>query len=393
MFFITEPDINFRIKGSRDPLGFQPIWQKLGRKVISDLSTVSSNIRDFQLMSFAWYFWGERSDKDFMAFFYKFEQACAYARELYFDKSSYNGKDFVSKRKNDPPFRLSTSNADTILSNQKAYGVFGKYNRPFTKIGIKFQEDFRSVMESAIAEKTDAKLQKLVDKLLTEPTVIVTEHDLKPIADLLKELSDKEKEFYERLLLKALDQEGMPTHKCQNELYHLVKENPELRNDSFQLYPFIESVLNLNISRELEAALVEMKNTEHILYSYANLFRHLQSRPVWPLPEINEEEIFNYFPKKQEYVFRESAVLVLNEALDSLADDKTRVALAAIERNQTVSKRRNNSAWIKQEKEKLVRYYADGGREISTLDVNNAYENSYFIPTYISLFNQIDPLT
>ena len=41
MFFITEPNINFRIKGSRDSLGFQPIWQKLGRKVIKDLSTVS----------------------------------------------------------------------------------------------------------------------------------------------------------------------------------------------------------------------------------------------------------------------------------------------------------------------------------------------------------------
>ena len=101
MFFITEPDINFRIKGSRDPLGFQPIWQKLGRKVIKDLSTVSINIRDFQLMSFAWYFWGDRPDKNFMAFFYKFEQACAYTRELYFEKSGYNGKEFVSKRRND----------------------------------------------------------------------------------------------------------------------------------------------------------------------------------------------------------------------------------------------------------------------------------------------------
>ena len=79
MFFIAEPDINFRIKGSRDPLGFQPIWQKLGRKVIKDLSTVQGNIRDFQLMSFAWCFWEDRRDKNFMAFFYKFEQACAYA--------------------------------------------------------------------------------------------------------------------------------------------------------------------------------------------------------------------------------------------------------------------------------------------------------------------------
>ena len=189
MFFITEPDINFRIKGSRDPLGFHPIWQKLGRKVIKDLSTVSINIRDFQLMSFAWYFWGDRPDKNFMAFFYKFEQACAYTRELYFEKSGYNGKEFVSKRRNDLNFRLSSNNADTILSNQKAYGVFGKYNRPFTEMRIKYQDDFISVMESAIDTKTDSKkLLALVDKLITEDVVIITKEELQPIADLLAEL-------------------------------------------------------------------------------------------------------------------------------------------------------------------------------------------------------------
>ena len=110
------------------------------------------------------------------------------------------------------------------------------------------------------------------------------------------------------------------------------------------------------------------------------------------MAEINKEEIFNYFPKKQDYVFEKSAVLILNEELASLVEDKSKIALAAVQRNETVSKRRNNSAWIKQEKGKLVRYYADGGREISKLDVNNVYENNYFIPTYISLFNQIDPV-
>ena len=387
MFFITEPDINFRIKGSRDPLGFQPIWQKLGRNIIKDLSTVSIDIRDFQLMSFAWYFWGDRPDKNFIGFFYKFEQACAYTRELYFEKSGYNGKNFVRKRVNESIFKLSANKVDWILSNQKTFGVFGKYNRPFTEMRIKYQDDFISVMESAINTKTDSKkLLQLVEKLITEDVVIITKEEMHPIADLLSQLSVKEKQFYERLILEN------PTHKCQNELYHLFKKKPELRENIFQLYPFIESVLKHDISLELKACLVEIKNTERILYSYTNLFRHLQSRPVWQLAEINEEKIFNYFPKKQDYVFGKSAVLTLNEELESLAEDKSKIALAAVNRNEMVSKRRNNSAWIKEEKGKLVRYYADGGREISTLDFKNAYENNYFIPTYISLFNQIDPV-
>ena len=387
MFFITEPDINFRIKGSRDPLGFQPIWQKLGRNIIKDLSTVSIDIRDFQLMSFAWYFWGDRPDKNFIGFFYKFEQACAYTRELYFEKSGYNGKNFVRKRVNESIFKLSANKVDWILSNQKTFGVFGKYNRPFTEMRIKYQDDFISVMESAINTKTDSKkLLQLVEKLITEDVVIITKEEMHPIADLLSQLSVKEKQFYERLILEN------PTHKCQNELYHLFKKKPELRENIFQLYPFIESVLKHDISLELKACLVEIKNTERILYSYTNLFRHLQSRPVWQLAEINEEKIFNYFPKKQDYVFSKVAVNDLNKELDSLKKDKSKIALAAVHRNQTVSERRNNSAWIKKEKGNLVRYYADGSREISLLDVSNSYENSYFIPTYISLFNQIDPV-
>ena len=388
MIFITEPDINFRIKGSRDPLGFQPIWQKLGRKVIKDLSTVSVHVRDFQIMSFAWYFWGDRPDKNFMAFFYKFEQACAYTRELYLEKSGYNGKEYVSKRKNATSFRLSTNKADTILSNQKTYGVFGKYNRPFTEMRIKYQNDFISVMETAIQTKTDSKkLLQLIDTFITEDVVIIAKEELQPIADLIGQLTDKEKQFYERLILEA------PAHKCQNELYHLFKKNPELRENTFQLYPFIESVLKHDISDDLKACLVEIKNTESVLYAYANLFRHLQSRPVWQLQEINQQEIFNYFPEKQDYIFGKDAVLILNEELESLAKDKSKIALAAVKRNETVSEKRNNSAWIKQEKGKLVRYYADGGREISKLDVKNVCENNYFIPTFISLFNQIDPVT
>jgi hypothetical protein len=387
MFFITEPDVNFRIKGSRDPLGFQSIWQKLGRRIIKNLSTVSVNIRDFQVMSFAWYFWRERPENGFMPFFYKFEQASAYAREIYFENSSYNGKEFVSKRKNDGSFCLSTDKADTILSNQKSYGIFGKYNRPFTEMKIKHQDDFYSVMQTAIKQTTNSqKLADLVEKIISEDVVVVTKDDLKPIADLLGKLSGAEKQYYEKHILEN------SSHKAQNELYGLLKTHPEFRTTAFQLYPFIKSLLHKNISEELKASLIEIRNTEGVLYSYANLFRHLQSRPVWGLGDIAEESLFKYFPKKQDYVFEHSEVIELNNELQYLKNETSKIAIAAVNRNEKVSMRRNNSAWIKLENNKLIRYYADGGREISKLDVFNEYENNYFLPTYISLFNQIDPV-
>jgi len=53
MYFITEKDQNYTIKGSKDPLGFQVIWQSAGRKLIPNLSTVSNNLIDFQILCLA----------------------------------------------------------------------------------------------------------------------------------------------------------------------------------------------------------------------------------------------------------------------------------------------------------------------------------------------------
>ena len=49
--FLTDIDPQAAIKGSRDPLGIQPIWTRLGRHVVGNLTTVSSSVRDFGLGS------------------------------------------------------------------------------------------------------------------------------------------------------------------------------------------------------------------------------------------------------------------------------------------------------------------------------------------------------
>ena len=121
----------------------------------------------------------------------------------------------------------------------------------------------------------------------------------------------------------------------------MFKKNPELRENTFQLYPFIESVLKHDISNDLKACLVEIKNTESVLYAYANLFRHLQSRPVWQLARNKPTgDISITFPKKQDYVFGKDAVLILNDTLVSLAEEKSKIALAAVKRNETVSEKK-----------------------------------------------------
>ena len=82
MYFITDKDPNYTIKGSRDPLGFQVIWQAAGRNLIPFLSTVSGSIKDFQILCLAYALKKELKieDKQFEPFFLRFEQMMAYTR-------------------------------------------------------------------------------------------------------------------------------------------------------------------------------------------------------------------------------------------------------------------------------------------------------------------------
>jgi len=381
MFFITEQDPNFRIKGSRDPLGFQSIWQKLGRNVIKYLSTVSINIKDFQVLSYAWYFYEERDPKNFLSFFYKFEQACGFARGIYMPEEGFNGIDFVRKNLVNDQFSFSTRNQDTLLSNQKSYGIYGKYNRPFTDIRIKEQKDFRDVMENSLKEKLNFnELNQKISRLLNEDVVKMNKEDLLIFAAMINTLKANEKDFYEKSILKVDD------NHVQNELYDILKNDAELVHGDFHLYGFIEALLSQKISDELKAYLIEIKNTEKVLVPYSFLFKTIQSEPIWNKKGLEEIPLFNSFPKSVSYPFQDDVTLNLSE---SLKNENYEITVATVNRNIAVSDKRGNSAWMKFEHNKLLVCYADGARDIQQIDEDLDNENNYFIPTYISMFKQI----
>src|SRR5438132_14310589 len=82
--FLTDIDPQAAVKGSRDPLGLQTIWARLGRHVVGNLTTVSTSVRDFTTLVLGYYF-AERvsnesaGDGDLRVFL-RWEQLAAYAR-------------------------------------------------------------------------------------------------------------------------------------------------------------------------------------------------------------------------------------------------------------------------------------------------------------------------
>ena len=82
--FLTDLDSRAAVKGSRDPLGIQQIWTRLGRHVVGNLTTVSNSVRDFTALLLGYYFAEQLADElgpgSELATFLKWEQLAAYAR-------------------------------------------------------------------------------------------------------------------------------------------------------------------------------------------------------------------------------------------------------------------------------------------------------------------------
>ena len=382
MFFLTEQDPNYRIKGSRDPLGFQPIWQSLGRTVVKYLSTVSGNLKDFQILAYAWYFYGDKDSKGFLPFFYKFEQAYGFARGEYCKSEAFNGIDFVRKNLDKEIFSFSNRVQDSLLSNQKSYGIFGKYNRPFTEMRIKEQTDFREIMEASLREKVDFdEFKTKVDILMTIEIAEFSKSELKIFADSVATLTSLEKLFYTKHILQS---DGA---HVQNELFTLFALHSDLTtSENFNLYAFIDALRQKTISIELSNKIEEIEKSEKVLTPFVYLFKMLQSSPIWKINNLESESIFNSFPKAYNHNFKMDVINNLNE---SLSKEPSYQAIEAVKRNKTVSENRGNSVWIKQDGNDLITYYADGSRHIDKFNNDVEFEHNYFLPTYISMYKQI----
>lgn len=130
--FLTELDPQAAVKGSRDPLGLQPIWARLGRHVVGNLTTVTKSIRGFTTVILGYYF-AERvaneegGDGD-LAVFLRWEQLAAYARGSINDDWDFLGIRRAKRTLNETArVRLSVESTSQILSNQKTYGLWGLY--------------------------------------------------------------------------------------------------------------------------------------------------------------------------------------------------------------------------------------------------------------------------
>ena len=389
MYYFTEQDPNYRIQGSRDPLGFQVVWQRVGRQLIKYLSTVSSNIRDFQTLSYAKYFYRDRNPKGFTEFFLKFEQICAYARGVHLSylNEGFNGIEFINKNKDDEPYSISINPKDTILSNQKTYGILGKYNRPYSAMSIDEADAdrFRAVIRGAL-EKDFKKLTSICDDLLTNKQITVNKEQLLPFADILTSLTPEEKSLYRDYILRV---KGDEEH-IQNQLYDYMLRNKNIcENEDLNFYSFTNGIRGGADHSRLSGVMEDIQNTDKVLYTHIAAFRTLQSKTSWTYEEIKNHKFLSRIPGSVKYHFaNDDEINELNSMLDE--PDVIKKIEYLVERNARVCKIRNNSPWIQHENNVFKIYYSDGEQSYDRIDRDSNNEFDYFLGSYYKLFKQIE---
>lgn len=130
-------DERSRPKGSRDPLGIEAIWSHMGRKMVGNLTTVTSNLDNFMVGLLCCAHASASTDQlDRIQINYlRAEQLAAYLR-LAAGNENFLGITRAKANFKNGQLPLGKTEEAQILSNQLSYGLWGLYSTAMQVAGL-----------------------------------------------------------------------------------------------------------------------------------------------------------------------------------------------------------------------------------------------------------------
>ena len=130
-------DERSRPKGSRDPLGIEAIWSHMGRKMVGNLTTVTSNLDNFMVGLLCCAHASASTDQlDRIQINYlRAEQLAAYLR-LAAGNENFLGITRAKANFKNGQLPLGKTEEAQILSNQLSYGLWGLYSSAMQVAGL-----------------------------------------------------------------------------------------------------------------------------------------------------------------------------------------------------------------------------------------------------------------
>jgi hypothetical protein len=398
MPFLTLLDDRAKPKGSRDPLGFELVWTHFGRRVISNLTTITNSLTNFSVALLGFHWANRLHEAEPVATkvqavretFLRYEQMAAYLRYLAGDREIM-GITRVTQRIRDESHALSLGlDADQqILSDQTSYGLWGLYSMAMRDSGLVLG-DARSPTNAgrALAEAIESRLdaKHLIDLMLVDGR-----------------LDRAHLERCARKFLKAVTNEGVLTpllaqlmrgserNSIQQEVWRITQSLAGAGQLSTNKQTFIDTLKQETSNDDLKARLSDIEAAERLLVAANNVFNYCRAKDGTPLGQVTRALSGRYSYANIDLgldlhtVPRGDRLAKIRGAL--LAADAEETVRAVLDLNAYVMSQRDGAPWVELEAGGAlhVRVPSETAALRSAGALETDWDYEYFLSSYLTI--------
>jgi hypothetical protein len=422
--FLTDLDPRERIKGSRDPLGFQPIWAALGRELVDNLTTVTVSLRGFTTVLLGFYHVDRLIEEEkispdrYTDTFIKFEQLAAYSRvacrvdsaNAQYNEDEIRGIMRVLRNLSEGPVRVSAQQKHQILSSQRMYGLWGLYTVASRSSGILDAAQIRLSLPAKEFVENEY-VPRLGPESLSVYKFLERDRDFEPKGKDLKlakaisglmgpQLSKEEQQFYLYRLLYSGKENGIQ-QQAWEKMYRLYESGTVSWEEAF-CYDDLRELIKQSRSsgdNDLASRFENVGHLESVIAPAGRFFSFLLSRNNQPVDAIAKQVKSTWgdsLKNLDPLAFRE-ALIAAGEAAsaeeidrlvllaDQLKKADYRSAIETMnEQNRVVMQERGAAPWLTTKRGKLdVRLGEESREEPRQLpargELKSLWANSYFL--------------
>ena len=424
MFFTLE-DPNAKIKGSRDPIGAQPIWTAFGRHVVTNLTTQTTSARGFTILLLGRYLAnrviesGQIGRNLALDAFLRFEQVGAYVRHVAHDVGGdIRGIERVRSRIEESPgsVPIRADSEGFILGNQKVNGLWGLFSVPARVSGlipdgaVGLTSETTEFIEREYFRVLQSPVIECLSRLVTKDGRLHTDTGdavFSALSAVLSEsFSEEELRFYGEYIRDGLHVKNA-RRGSQRTFRELLVDHTELdswtgRGDIIRLRKAAQSV-----NEKLALRLDRIGRMEAVLAPAMSLFDFMLTRNRRALDELAEElrerwgaSVPNIDADRNQdlldevgWVWSDAVRGWFDHCQRGLSDGNYRQGLSALlEWHKTVMNSRGGASWVQVGEDGMldVRYSGAEQELPSQDDLAELWRNGYFIDSLKAITRQLE---
>lgn len=402
MAFLSLLDDRARPKGSRDPLGFEMVWSHFGRRVVGNLTTITSSWRIFSvgLLGFHWCnqlcrdVHPQERQQILQQHFIRYEQLAAYLRSSAGD-NEIMGITRVRKRLGEArkTILIGTDQQSLILSDQVSYGIWGLYSTALRETGL-VQGDSRELTERGleiVRQIEDGLTRKGEGLGLRWYWSFLGDSKKLAVADLDVECrrfvaaiaAPRVKDALIAALLR-----GSGDHRRQLALYETCAALPKEVLKQAKLGELIATIREQTDSEELRQTLDDISQVERLLVTANTLFDYMRLKDGEKLEHlarlIKQTYRFEYLPAGPELA-KVPYGMDLEKLRTHLRSGDTLSALRCLlSMNKAIMAGRGGAAWIEEvgDARVRVRVKAETAHLPPAADLQSRWDYDYFLRSF-----------